>query len=116
MLAVRGRRRSALAHVVRLRRFANAVLGSEVDMARLAAEAQKDYPDNVVKRLVDHRVTEGKLQVRVRWLGFPEIMDTWGPVANLVEDVSDIVEDYLRGHREDGICARMLQRYFGTRE
>ena len=114
MLEVRGRRRSILAHVVRLRRFANDLLGSDIDMLRLQQEAEADYPNNVVKRLVEHRMgTKGGMEVRVRWLGFPPEMDTWEPVVNLAEDVADLVEEYLHANAHDNVCKRMLVRYFG---
>ena len=48
MLAVPGRRREIKVHVVRIRRFSNGALGTEIDTARLEESARRDYPDNVV--------------------------------------------------------------------
>ena len=51
---------------MRIRRFANGLLGTPADRARIEQEALRDYPDNVVKRFVGHKVdTDGQLLVTV---------------------------------------------------
>ena len=52
------------------------------------------------------------LELRVRWLGFDEAHDTWEPIANLAEDVPDMVEEYLYSKRNDRRVARALQKFF----
>ena len=54
-------------HIVRIRHFVNAQLGTTVDAKRIEQEALKDYPDNVVKRFVSHRRdAKGNFLIRVR--------------------------------------------------
>ena len=113
MTPVPTQRRAKLSHVVRIRPFANAPLGDTVSVNRLAKAAQRDFPDNVVKRLVRHRVGKnGSMELKVRWLGFSEQFDTWEPVSNLVEDVPDMVEAYLRKNDRNDLCKRMIERYY----
>ena len=67
MLPVRGRRRRIIAHIVRIRRFTNGLLDTPADRTRIEQEALRDYPDNVVKRFVGHKVAaDGQLLVTVR--------------------------------------------------
>jgi len=114
MLMNPGSRRVKVVHVVRIRRFANGVLGTEVDRKVIEEAARRDYPDNVVKRLVAHEVVPGSgvLRIRVRWLGFGSAHDTWEPVHQLAEDVPELVEEYLRRCKKVAVCARMLERFF----
>ena len=113
MTPVPTQRRAKLVHVVRIRPFANGPLGDKVNVNRLSKAAQRDFPDNVVKRFVRHRLgSEGNMQLLVRWLGFSEGFDTWEPVETLVEDVPDMVEAYLRKNETVPVCASMLKRYY----
>ena len=108
-------RRAKMVHVVRIRPFANAPLGDSISIKRLEQAAQRDYPDNIVKRFVRHRVgKDGEFELRVRWLGFGEAHDTWEPVSNLVKDVPDMVERYLRKNQSKQACARLLRHYYST--
>ena len=104
-----------MVHIVRIRPFANAPLGDNISTKRLEQAAQRDYPDNIVKRFVRHRVgKDGEFELQVRWLGFGEAHDTWEPISNLVEDVPDMVERYLRKNRRKQACARLLQQYYAA--
>ena len=111
-VADNGNRKPITAHVVRLRRFANAPLGTPADREAIQKAALHDYPDNVVKRLVTHRMTAAGMQLKVRWLGFDHAHDTWEPVENLAEDVPDLVETFLYKNRQDRRCARALTKFF----
>ena len=98
---------------MRIRRFANSLLGTPADRARIEKEALTDYPDNVVKRFVSHRVApDGQLIVRVRWLGYDQSHDTEEPTHQLAEDVSQLLEEYLRLHQGEGACRRLLTQFF----
>ena len=100
---------------MRMRRFANGPLGTEADRRAIEQAALHDYPDNVVGRLVAHKMTDKGLTIRVRWLGFDHAHDTWEPLANLAEDVPELVEQFLYKHRADRRCARALSKYFPGR-
>ena len=95
-------------------RFADGLLGTPADRARIEREALTDYPDNVVKRFVAHHTdAAGQLMVKVRWLGYDHAHDTEEPAHQLAEDVSQLLEEYLRQHDNEGPVARTLARYFG---
>ena len=107
-----GKRAPMRVHVVRMRRFANAHLGTAADARAIEQAALHDYPDNRVQSLLAHRQEQGVLQIKVRWLGFDKTHDSWEPIVNLVDDVPDLVEAYLYEHRADALCARLARRYF----
>ena len=114
MLPVQDRRRKIIAHIVRVRRFADALLGTPADRRRIEREALTDFPDNVVKRFVTHRTDRaGQLLLKVRWLGYDHTHDTGEPAHRLAEDVPQLLEQYLRQHDNEGPCARTLATYFG---
>ena len=70
--------------------------------------ARHDYPDNIVKRLMAHRMDADGIKLKVRWLGFDEAHDSWEPIATLTEDVPDLVEEYLYAKRRDRRCAKLF--------
>ena len=107
-----GKRRPQTVHVVRMRRFANAALGSPADARAIEKAALVDFPDNIPQRLCEHRMTDRGMEVRVRWLGFDETHDSWEALSRLAEDVPELVEQFLYKHRADARCARALRRYF----
>ena len=114
MLPVRGRRRRIIAHIVRIRRFASGLLGTPADRNRIEREALTDYPDNVVKRFVGHRVAaDGQLLITVRWLGYDQAHDTPEPAHQLAQDVPNLLEEYLRLHQHEGAVGRTLRQFFG---
>ena len=72
------RRPKITAHIVRIRRFSNAMLGNPADRHAIEASAVGDYPDNFIERIVDHRRNpdDNKFELKVRWIGFDEAGDT----------------------------------------
>ena len=107
-----GKRKPQVVHVVPMRRFANAALGSAADARAIEKAALADFPDNIPQRLCEHRMSDGGMELRVRWLGFDESHDSWEPLANLAEDVPELMEKFLYRKRADVRCARALKRYF----
>ena len=107
-----GNWRPMTVHVVRMRRFANAPLGTPADAEAIERAARQDYPDNIPKRIVAHRAQRRGLELKVRWLGFDATHDTWEPVANMAADVPDMVEAYLYSKQGDAVVRRALNRYF----
>ena len=107
-----GKRKPAVVHVVRMRRFANAPLGTPADAREIEKAALHDYPNNFVQQLLDHRMDNDGLKIKVRWLGFDATHDSWEPLAGLAQDVPELVEEYLYAKRGDRRCARALSRYF----
>ena len=79
-----GKRKPAVVHVVRMRRFANAPLGTPADAREIE---RHDYPNNFVQQLLDHRMDNDGLKIKVRWLGFDATHDSWEPLAGLAQDV-----------------------------
>ena len=98
-----------------MRRFANAPLSTPADIAAIEKAALHDYPDNIVQKLMEHKRERDGMHLRVRWLGFDRAHDTWEPLAQLAEDVPEMVEAYLYEHRGEAQCARALRRYFPGR-
>ena len=61
-------------HITRLRRFA----GSRLNMTeQLRIDVEYDHPDNIVHRLVAHKMDNGELWFKCRWKGFTAAMDSW---------------------------------------
>ncbi len=107
------RRKTITAHIVRIRRFSNAALGTQADRRRIEESAMRDFPANYVSRFTGMRrnPTNHQMELRVRWLGFDAAGDTWERVAELVTSVPEDVEAYLRDHRNP-TNNRLLNRYF----
>ncbi len=75
------------AHISRLRRFIG-----DIEKAREVAAA--DVQEYVVERVVDHRTVDGRIQFRLRWLGYGEKDDTWQPY-DLDVAGNESVETYI---------------------
>ena len=61
-----GKRAPMRVHVVCMRRFANAPLGTPADARAIEQAALHDYPDNRVQSLLAHRMEGGSLRIKVR--------------------------------------------------
>ena len=60
-----------------------------------------------------HKTDAGDIfRLKVRWLGYDAAHDSFEPIANLVEDVPNRVQEYLAEHRDEPACARILRTYF----
>ena len=107
------KRKTITVHIVRIRRFSNAALSTDADRRRIEESAVKDFPDNFVSKFVGHRrnPNTNRIELKVRWLGFDAAGDTWEAIAELVESVPEMVEDYLRNHNEP-MLNRIRTRFF----
>ena len=107
-------RRNITAHIVRIRRFSNAMLYSPADRAILEESARRDFPDNFVNKFVAHRRDPDThaVQLKVRWLGFDRHADTWETIASLVETHPAEVEAYLRDHPNEDMLQQCLRTLF----
>jgi hypothetical protein len=86
-------RQSFDVHISRVRRFAGKDLHVTEELRR---DIEKDHPDNVVGKVVNHSVENGTLFLRVRWKGFTAEMDTWQEGKVMFEDAPGHVADYLK--------------------
>ena len=102
-----------MAHIVSIRRFSNAALGTPADREAIEKSAVSDYPDNFVKRILAHRrnPNDHEFEFKIRWLGFDQGHDSWEPATNIAEAAPDLTEEYLRAH-PDQETNRFLRRYF----
>ena len=48
----------------------------------------------------------------MRWLGYDRTHDTDEPAHQLTEDVSNLLEEYLRLHQGEGAVGRTLKQCF----
>ena len=113
MLAQRGRQRREIVHIVRIRRFSNGLLGTPADARAIEQAALHDYPDNVVQRFLGHKTdAKGIFRLKVRWLGYDSAHDSDEPITNMVQDVPNLVQEYLAEHSDQPACARILRTYF----
>ena len=83
-------------------------------MDRLNQAAANDFPQNFVQKFLAHRVDDaaGTFMLKVRWIGWGPDHDTEEPIHTMVEDDPHRVEEYLRQHADEDVCARYLQEYF----
>jgi hypothetical protein len=80
-------------HAQRMKIYSDKSLDVTEDIKNSAAYDALSYVD----QLVDWRENDqGKLEVRVRWLGFQSDQDTWEPAATLIEDIPLILLRYLK--------------------
>ena len=77
-------------HVSRIKKYADSDLRVSAEL-RLSAEYDQVA---CVSSIVAHRVETQEFQLKVRWQGFEEADDTWEPIAQLLEDVPEIVRKY----------------------
>jgi hypothetical protein len=98
-------------HISRVRRFAGKDLHVTEELQR---DIEKDHPDNIVGKIVDHKMENGTMYLRVRWKGFTAEMDTWQDGKVLFEDAPSPVADYLKARTTnmDDVLRAYKAQYF----
>jgi RNase H-like domain found in reverse transcriptase/Reverse transcriptase (RNA-dependent DNA polymerase)/Integrase core domain/Integrase zinc binding domain/Chromo (CHRromatin Organisation MOdifier) domain len=102
----------ATVHVSHMRLYRDALQGTGVNMLKLAEFG--DRQQYAVEKLLSIRTGPGDvLQIRVRWRGYTSRSDTWEPLDTLLDDVPELVREFLRDlartNRDDKINM-LLQR------
>ena len=93
--------------------FTDNLLGTPTDRARIEREALTDFPDNIVKLFVSHRTDAAdQLLLKVRWLVYDHAHDMEDPAHQLTKNVSQLLEEFLRQHDNEGPVVRTLTTYF----
>ena len=96
-------------HVTLLRRFAS----SQLDVTeQMLEEIHMDHPDNIVHKLVNHKMDDGDLWFQIRWLGFTAERDTWQKASVINESCPDRILQYYR--RRNTNRDPHLMRYIRT--
>jgi hypothetical protein len=84
-------------HTSRLRKYADSLLNVTADLKeQVAHDALEFYPDKIVGW---READEGRLELKVRWLGFDASDDSWEPVAQFYEDAPTMVRRYAQRMR-----------------
>lgn len=101
-------RTNRIVHICLLRRFSTKIKDVTV---KLQQGIDKDYPENVVEKLIAHDVSAdtGRLCITVRWLGFTGDFDTVEDIQTLYEDVPHVLRAYLEANKQDLDCEKALQ-------
>ena len=102
------------AHVARLRRFAGA---HQLNMTeQLKLDISRDHPDNIVSKLVGHRLHEGDMWFMCRWKGFTKEIDSLQAAEVLLEDCPAKVLDYLKKQSplNDKHLKKLADKHFPT--
>lgn len=84
-------------HCARLAKYDSNLDGSDVptDVLQLADRSEVRY--EVLSTIRDIGEEEGALWLRLEWDGLPDQKDwTWAPLADVYEDVPDMVEEFLK--------------------
>ena len=78
------RNQQSAVHAQRMKIYSDSSLNITEDIKNSATYDAMSY----ISELVDWREDDnGKLQIKVRWLGFEEDQNTWEPAQNLIEDI-----------------------------
>ena len=80
-------------HVSRMRRFA----GRNLHMTeQLKNDVQRDFPDNIVGKIVGHEMHEGKLFMMCRWQGFTAELDSAKEATELSISCPEVIRTYYK--------------------
>ena len=101
------RNQQSAVHAQRMKIYADSSLNVTEDIKNSAAYDAMSY----ISELVDWRENDdGKLEIKVRWLGFEEDQDTWEPAKNLIEDIPLILMRYLKAQEATPLLQEFITR------
>jgi hypothetical protein len=80
-------------HADHLKRYADKDLKVTPQLIEFAAHGGAPP---TVERLCGHRLSSGQWQLKVLWQGYPPEDASWEPLANLFEDITVIVQRYVK--------------------
>jgi hypothetical protein len=80
-------------HAEHLKRYADKDLKVTPQLVEFAAHGGAPP---TVERLCGHRLTQGQWHLKVLWQGYPPEDATWEPLSNLFEDITVIVQRYIK--------------------
>ncbi|ETV63711.1 hypothetical protein H257_19357, partial [Aphanomyces astaci] len=74
-------------------------------------EAQIAFGDGEfhVERLDEARCVDGQHQVLVKWLGLDDEESSWGPTANLLDDIPVVFRKWAASNKEDPVVAALIK-------
>ena len=75
-----------------LRRFASKNLHMS---EQIQLEVVRDHPNNIVQKIVSHKMHNGELYMMVRWKGFTENLDQYLAATQLTDSVAESVTEYI---------------------
>ena len=98
-----------------MRRFA----GSQLNMTQqLKKSVEKDHPDNIVAKVVDHAMHDGVLYLLVRWRGFTAEKDSFQDAAEILKSSPEDITEYFKrsGTVQDDDLTAFVRQHFPSLE
>ena len=95
---------TAVVHVCRVKPYADASVGTQVQMQEVA-----EFTDRIwysVDKLKDVREVSGHFEVLVAWKGLTTAGDSWEPLTVMFEDVPSKVREFFKRRRLNPILRR----------
>ena len=71
--------------------------------------AQGDFGNYVVESIDGHRIKDGSVELKIKWLGFTDEDSTFEPLVDKLSEVPVLVREYVRLHKDEHV---LLQKAF----
>ena len=102
-------------HARRLLLYRPDMDGVEASNELLAAAVHTEASYQSVESIKDIRCQNNTIQVQIIWEGLPDEPDwTWEPLDKVVEDIPEILRDYLQTDQKRELKQRALAKYFNS--